>query len=134
MPCATQENRLQRHLAEKFGVSVLISKTVRNTGKNQLQSCSASSIYYKKHLAHKNDTNEKHKTHICLIALNKTALARNEAHLSVMLKMVSFSNNTHLDTGLHIVQHGRWRAGTSICNTVSKFLQCWWRGCIQICI
>ncbi|GBM02237.1 hypothetical protein AVEN_108794-1 [Araneus ventricosus] len=29
MPCATQENLLQRHLPEKFGVSVLISKTVR---------------------------------------------------------------------------------------------------------
>ncbi|GBO30004.1 hypothetical protein AVEN_267433-1 [Araneus ventricosus] len=63
----------------------------------------------KKHLAHKTDTNEKHKTHICLIALNKTALAGNEGHLSVMLKMVSFSNKTHLDTGLHfplrIAQH-----------------------------
>ncbi|GBO30084.1 hypothetical protein AVEN_98236-1 [Araneus ventricosus] len=33
----------------------------------------------KKHLEHKNDTNEKHRTHICLIALNKTALAGNEA-------------------------------------------------------
>ncbi|GBM55113.1 hypothetical protein AVEN_208626-1 [Araneus ventricosus] len=29
----------------------------------------------KKHLAHKNDTNEKHKTNIRSIALNKTALA-----------------------------------------------------------
>ncbi|GBN87251.1 hypothetical protein AVEN_157327-1 [Araneus ventricosus] len=48
--------------------------------------------------------------HICLIALNKSALAGNEAHLSGMLKMVSFSNNTHLHMGLHfplhIVQHG----------------------------
>ncbi|GBM55795.1 hypothetical protein AVEN_75024-1 [Araneus ventricosus] len=63
----------------------------------------------KKHLAYRNDTNEKHKTHICLFALNKTALAGNEAYLSVMLKMVSFSNNTRLDTGLHfpfhVVQH-----------------------------
>ncbi|GBL94730.1 hypothetical protein AVEN_244718-1 [Araneus ventricosus] len=80
----------------------------------------------KKLLAHKNDTNEKHKTHMCLIELNKSALAGNEAHLSVMLKMVSFSNNTHLDTGLHfplhILQHGRRHADTSIRNTVSKFL------------
>ncbi|GBM10845.1 hypothetical protein AVEN_42108-1 [Araneus ventricosus] len=48
---------------------------------------------------------------ICLIALNKTALAGNDAHLSDMLKMVSFSINTHLHMGLHfplyIVQHGR---------------------------
>ncbi|GBO05190.1 hypothetical protein AVEN_267673-1 [Araneus ventricosus] len=36
MPCATQENRLQRHLAAKFGVSVLISKTVRYTRKKSI--------------------------------------------------------------------------------------------------
>ena len=63
------------------------------------------------HLEHKNDTNEKHKAQICFFALNKTALAGNEAHLPVMLKMVSFNINTHLDTGLyfsiHTVEHYR---------------------------
>ncbi|GBO33578.1 hypothetical protein AVEN_25679-1 [Araneus ventricosus] len=83
----------------------------------------------KKHLAHKNDRNEKHKTYISLITLNKTALAGNEAHLSVMLKM-SFSNNTHLDTG-HTLYNMEGDTGTSIRNTVSKFLQCWWKGCIH---
>ena len=42
--------------------------------------------------------------------LNKTALAGNEATTSVMLKIVSCSNNTHLDIELnfsmHTVQHG----------------------------
>ena len=68
-------------------------------------------------------------------SLNKNALAGNEAHLSVMIKMVSFSNNAHLDMGLqfslHTVQLGRWHTGTSIRNAVSKFLQCWWRGYIH---
>ncbi|GBL87302.1 hypothetical protein AVEN_270558-1 [Araneus ventricosus] len=36
LPCATQENRLQRHLASKFGSSVLNSKTVRYTGKKSI--------------------------------------------------------------------------------------------------
>ncbi|GBN08985.1 hypothetical protein AVEN_215963-1 [Araneus ventricosus] len=36
MSCATQRNRLQRHLAAKCGVSVLISKTVRYTGKKSI--------------------------------------------------------------------------------------------------
>ena len=89
----------------------------------------------RKHLGHKNDTNEKHKMHFCFFALNKTALARNVIHLSVMLKKVSFSKNTHLDMGvnfsMHIVQHGRWHTGTSICNTVSKFWQCWLSDCIH---
>ena len=68
-------------------------------------------IIARKHLAHKNDTIEKYKTRIYFFALNKTALAGNEAHLSIMLKMLSFSNNTHLDTGLNFsmytVQHGK---------------------------
>ena len=71
----------------------------------------------------------------CFFSLNETALAENEAHLSVTLKMVYFSNNTHLDTGLnfsmHTVQHGRWHAGTSIRNTVPKFLLCSLRGYVH---
>ncbi|GFY22709.1 hypothetical protein TNCV_2179701 [Trichonephila clavipes] len=40
---------------------------------------------------------------MCLILFNKTALSGNEAYLSVMLKMVSFS--THLDSDLHFLLH-----------------------------
>ncbi|GBM30163.1 hypothetical protein AVEN_160396-1 [Araneus ventricosus] len=59
----------------KFGVSVLISKTVRNTGKKLITKLFSIIDILQKNLAHKTDTNEKHKTNICLIAFNKTALA-----------------------------------------------------------
>ena len=45
------------------------------------------------------------------ITMNKTALAGNEAHLSIIFKVVSSNNNTKLDMRLHfplhIVKHGR---------------------------
>ncbi|GFX18779.1 hypothetical protein TNCV_3019361 [Trichonephila clavipes] len=50
--------------------------------------------------AHEKGINEKHKAHMYLIMLNKAALPRNEAHLSVILKKVSISNNAHLSNGL----------------------------------
>lgn len=42
-------------------------------------------------IADKKCINKTQKTHICLIKLNKLALAGNEAHLSVVFKMAPFS-------------------------------------------
>ncbi|GFY31445.1 hypothetical protein TNCV_4990041 [Trichonephila clavipes] len=59
-----------------------------------------------------------HKVHMCLTVLHKTKPSGNEARPSIMFRMVPFSYNTHLDTGLyyplHFLQHGKQHAGSSI--------------------
>ena len=72
--------------------------------------CSESLFYYKKTSFAQEWLKWKwHKTHICLIALNKIPLSGNDSHLPVMLRIVFFYHNSHLATGLHfsvyIVQH-----------------------------
>ena len=52
--------------------------------------------------------------HIWFFALNKTALAGNEVHLSVMLKKVSFSKNIHLTWD--------WTSRWALCNMAGDTL------------